>query len=100
MKKALSGLLSLSLAAMLTCAAAGAVLETSRPLTSTVSHPISDQLGEEIIGRGALTQFFEGVACGAGIVAIAAGSLSGVGVPIAIVAVASTAAACSGALGL
>lgn len=94
MRRTISGLLSLSMAAMLTFTAIDAALPSGDHSTVTVSSKISDDHSREIAGAGPWSQFFNGVACGAGIVAIAGGALSGVGVPAAMIAVTGVAAAC------
>lgn len=58
------------------------------------SQPIPDALSQILIGGGRWSQFFSGVACGAGIVWIGVGGLSGVGAPVAVMAVTGVVATC------
>jgi len=94
MKKMLSGFLSLALAAMLTPAISGVISADGHRDNVTVSQPIFDSSSREIAGAGPWSKFINGVACGAGIVAIAGGALSGVGAAGAVLAVTGVAAAC------
>ncbi len=94
MKKTISGLLSLALAVMLTPAIYGAISAAGHGNNMTVSQPIPDNPAQEIVGSGPWSRFFNGVICGAGIVGLAAGALTGVGVAGAVVYVASVAGAC------
>ena len=61
------------------------------------SQPIPDALSQSLIGGGRWSQFFSGVACGAGIVWIGAGGLSGVGAVAAVMAVSGVVATCAAA---
>ncbi len=75
----------------LICAAAWGV---SCP--APLSHPLT--LGQAIAVAGGFSwgNFGAGIVCGAGIVAIAGGALSGVGAPGAILIVSGVAGACAG----
>src|SRR5262245_48309620 len=97
MKKTLSGLLSLALAAMLTFATTSALTRGADQKQIPASQRLSERASQEITGAGSWSEFTNGLACGLGIVGIAAGGLTGVGALAATVAVASVAGACVGA---
>jgi hypothetical protein len=68
-------------------------------LTQSGSAPIQELTGIQadlILGGWDWGKFANGLACGAGIVGIAAGGASGLGAPAAVLAVSSVAAACVG----
>lgn len=78
-----------------------AVMEALQPsalhLTALATHPLTSTTAASFVGGGIWGQIGCGLACGAGIVGIAAGGLSGVGVPAAIIAVSGVAGCCIGA---
>lgn len=94
MKKTLSGLLSLALAAMVTFASFDAVATGTPEKQTTVSQQLSDQMSQVTVGGIDWEAFANGVACGVGVVAIAAGSSTGIGALAAAALITGTAATC------
>jgi len=63
------------------------------------SHVMALLQAGQVVGGWSWANFGAGLVCGAGIVAIAGGALSGVGAPAAIMAVSGVAGACIGMVG-
>ncbi|MCI0337281.1 MAG: hypothetical protein L0226_06880 [Acidobacteria bacterium] len=95
MKKLISLVLSLSLIAFISFTATGAATENLKPQQNAAR--LTDTAIQQMYGTGPTSKFFDGVACGAGIVAIAAGTLSGVGALGAFLIVTGTVASCANA---
>jgi len=90
MKKITSFLLSLSLVALISLSmAGGGNLKSSRD-----AFLLPDSTIEKMSGAGDWSKFTSGVVCGAGIVAIAAGALSGAGFVVAFASVVGVVDAC------
>jgi uncharacterized membrane-anchored protein YitT (DUF2179 family) len=102
MKKTISGLLSLALAAMVTFASFDAMATGTPEKQTAVSQQLSKQASQDITGGTDWDAVADGVLCGVGIVAIAAGGLSSggtaVGALVAFAGYVGVGAACASAL--
>jgi len=87
--------LTISILAVFSIVATGAALDQA-----AVSTPLPDSVAGDLVGAGVWSQFFSGVACGAGIVFMATGYASGLGAIPATLATVAVLKACSDAVGL
>lgn len=94
MKKFSRSILALSFLALFFVALAHAVQPLPMSLAALQTHPLTSSTSAAFVGGGVWGEIGAGIVCGAGIVGIAAGGLSGVALPAAIIAVSGVAGAC------